>query len=164
MDWLQDIENVVNPNTVAQANLETIEKGLFRPTRPNEVAGVLTVVIGPPTAGTFVLYDRWVDANGAQWECTAAGTPGTWRQITPAMKAADPVAGTYPAGYLIARTDQQQRQRVCTVAGTPGTWAWAGRGLAAVADAAGGATVDAEARTAINTLLARMRTAGEILP
>lgn len=33
---------------------------------------------------------------------------------------------------------------------------------AAVADAAGGATVDAEARTAINTLLARMRTYGLI--
>lgn len=35
---------------------------------------------------------------------------------------------------------------------------------AAVADAAGGATVDAQARTAINTLLARLRTHGLIAP
>ncbi len=34
---------------------------------------------------------------------------------------------------------------------------------AAVADASGGATVDAEARTAINTLLARLRAQGIIL-
>lgn len=34
---------------------------------------------------------------------------------------------------------------------------------AAVADAAGGATIDAEARTAINTLLARLRTHGLIV-
>lgn len=33
---------------------------------------------------------------------------------------------------------------------------------AAVADASGGATVDAEARTAINTLLARLRAQGVI--
>jgi hypothetical protein len=101
-----------------------------------------------------------VDKNGAVFECTVAGTPGTWRQVKAALLAADPVAGTYVAGYLIARTDVKNRERVCTVGGTPGTWGWAGRGLAAVADATGSGDVVAQ----LNALLARMRTAGEILP
>ncbi len=33
--------------------------------------------------------------------CTAAGTPGTWKQIRPAPVTADPTTGTIPAGYLI---------------------------------------------------------------
>jgi hypothetical protein len=44
-----------------------------------------------------------------------------------------------------------------------GTKVVGGQG-AAVPDAAGGATIDAEARTAINTLLARMRAHGMIAP
>lgn len=164
MTWLEDILNATGPTTIAQANFETLERVVFRGSTPSYVSGAPNTAIGAPAAGTFVLWDRWVDKNGAVWECTVAGTPGTWRQIAPALLAADPVAGTYPTGYLVARTDQVQRQRVCTAGGTPGTWAWAGRGLAAVADAAGGATVDTEARAAVNALLARMRTAGEILP
>lgn len=32
---------------------------------------------------------------------TVAGTPGTWRQITPAGVTSDPASGTFPVGYLI---------------------------------------------------------------
>jgi hypothetical protein len=160
MNWLQDIENVVAPTTVAQANFELLETRVFRSSTPSMVAGVPNTAIGAPAAGTYVKYDRWVDVNGAVFECTVAGTPGTWRQIAPAMLAADPVAGTYATGYLIARTDVKNRERVCTAGGTPGTWGWAGRGLAAVADATGAGDVVAQ----FNALLARMRSAGEILP
>lgn len=119
MTWLLDVVDVADPSTVVQANLEKIENALFRPARPSEVGGVPTASAGAPVAGTFAQYDSWTDANGARWECTASGTPGTWTQRT---------------------------------------------GLAAVADAAGGATIDTQARTALNALLARIRAAGIILP
>lgn len=41
------------------------------------------------------------DALGGEWVCTAAGTPGTWKQVKPAAVTADPAAGTIPTGYLI---------------------------------------------------------------
>jgi hypothetical protein len=160
MNWLTDIEDAVAPTTIAQGNFEAIERTLFRAGTPTYQSGVENTVIGAPTAGTWVKWDRWVDKNGAEWECTVAGTPGTWRQVAAARLAADPVAGTYPLGYLVARTDQQNRERVCTVAGTPGTWGWAGVGLLAVADATGAGDVVAQ----LNVLLARCRSAGIILP
>ena len=36
---------------------------------------------GAPTAGTWAVGDEICDSLGAIWECTAAGTPGTWAQI-----------------------------------------------------------------------------------
>jgi hypothetical protein len=46
---------------------------------------------------------RWVwrDQHAAEFVCTAAGTPGTWRQTAPATVTVDPVSGTFPTGYLI---------------------------------------------------------------
>ena len=45
--------------------------------------------------------DFWRDQKGAEFACTVAGTPGTWRQITPATVTADPASGSFPTGYLI---------------------------------------------------------------
>ena len=56
---------------------------------------------GPPVAGAWAERDFWRDQNGAGFVCVAAGTPGTWRQVTPAAVATDPASGTYPVGYLI---------------------------------------------------------------
>jgi hypothetical protein len=33
---------------------------------------------GPPTLGTWQIGDAVIDSNDLPWECTAAGTPGTW--------------------------------------------------------------------------------------
>ncbi|MBX3746664.1 MAG: hypothetical protein KF833_15250 [Verrucomicrobiae bacterium] len=56
---------------------------------------------GPPTSGAWNVGDFWRDQNGAEFICTVAGTPGTWRQTAPASVTADPVSGTFPPGYLI---------------------------------------------------------------
>jgi hypothetical protein len=50
------------------------------------------------------LGDFWRDQNRAEFICTLAGTPGTWRQITAASVTADPASGTFPSGYLILNT------------------------------------------------------------
>ena len=62
-----------------------------------------TTTIGPPTTGEFGLNELWIDALQALWICTAAGTPGSWRQITAAPLTSFP-AGT-PDGYEIVRED-----------------------------------------------------------
>jgi hypothetical protein len=59
---------------------------------------------GPPTSGTWNVGDFWRDQSRAEFVCTAAGTPGTWRQIIPATLAADPASGSFPTGYLILNT------------------------------------------------------------
>lgn len=164
MTFLNDVEHAAAPNTVSQANCELIERELWFPTAATKVAGVATTIIGPPVAGAHLKDERWVDANGAEWICMAAGTPGTWKQRQAALMAADPVAGAYPAGYQVKRTDARGMIRVCSVGGTPGTWVWQGVELAAIADAAGGATVDTEARAALNAVLAHLRTSRLILP
>jgi hypothetical protein len=37
---------------------------------------------GPPTAGAHVVGEVYVDTTGAVFVCTAAGTPGTWKEIS----------------------------------------------------------------------------------
>jgi hypothetical protein len=37
---------------------------------------------GPPTSGTHSQGEVYVDVNGDVFVCTAAGSPGTWRQFT----------------------------------------------------------------------------------
>jgi hypothetical protein len=59
---------------------------------------------GPPTSGAWNVGDFWRDQNRAEFVCTVAGTPGTWRQIAPATVTSDPASGTFPAGYLILNT------------------------------------------------------------
>lgn len=63
--------------------------------------GTPNTLNGPPSTGTWNVGDFWRDQKGAEFHCAGAGTPGTWRQITPARVSADPASGTYPNGYLI---------------------------------------------------------------
>lgn len=37
---------------------------------------------GAPTTGTFAVRDLAVDSDGTLWICTAAGSPGTWTQVS----------------------------------------------------------------------------------
>jgi hypothetical protein len=52
---------------------------------------------GAPASGTFALRDVIADATGALWVCTAAGSPGTWAEIS---SAASVLAGATFTGYL----------------------------------------------------------------
>jgi hypothetical protein len=85
---------------LSQQNWVIASEELFRrvPTYQNGTPNTLN---GPPTSGAWNLGDFWRDQNRAEFVCTAAGTPGTWRQIAPATVSADPASGTFPAGYLI---------------------------------------------------------------
>ncbi|MGE0646265.1 MAG: hypothetical protein AB7P24_21655 [Nitrospira sp.] len=56
---------------------------------------------GPLTSGAWNVGDFWRDQNLAEFVCTGAETPGTWRQTTPASVTTDPAGGTFPTGYLI---------------------------------------------------------------
>jgi hypothetical protein len=72
---------------------------------------VPTSTIGAPTAGSHVLDEIWKDSLRGVFKCTAAGTPGTWRQILPAAITADPSSGTIPIGYLILNVTQGTLKR-----------------------------------------------------
>jgi hypothetical protein len=89
--------------TLSQQNWIIASEELFRrvPTYQNGSPNTLN---GPPTSGAWNVGDFWRDQNRAEFVCTAAGTPGTWRQTTPATVTADPPAGSFPTGYLILNT------------------------------------------------------------
>ncbi len=85
---------------LSQQNWVIASEELFRrvPTYQNGNPNALN---GPPTSGAWNVGDFWRDQNRAEFICTVAGTPGTWRQTVPATVTADPTGGTFPAGYLI---------------------------------------------------------------
>jgi hypothetical protein len=85
---------------LSQQNWGIVSEELFRrfATYQNGTPNTLN---GPPTSGTWGAGDFWRDQKGAEFVCTGAGTPGTWRQITPATVTADPASGIFPTGYLI---------------------------------------------------------------
>jgi hypothetical protein len=85
---------------LSQQNWVIASEELFRrvPTYQNGSPNTLN---GAPTSGAWSVGDFWRDQNGAEFVCTLAGTPGTWRQIAPAPVSADPASGIFPTGYLI---------------------------------------------------------------
>lgn len=85
---------------LSQQNWVIASEELFRRV-PSYQNGSPNALNGPPTSGAWNVGDFWRDQNRAEFVCTVAGTPGTWRQIAPAAVAADPASGTFPTGYLI---------------------------------------------------------------
>ena len=85
---------------LSQQNWVIASEELYRrvPTYQNGSPNTLN---GPPTSGAWNVGDFWRDQNRAEFVCTVAGTPGTWRQAAPATVTADPASGTFPDGYLI---------------------------------------------------------------
>jgi len=88
---------------LSQQNWVIASEELFRrvPTYQNGSPNTLN---GPPTSGLWSVGDFWRDQNRAEFICTVAGAPGTWRQMTPASVTTDPASGTFPTGYLIVNT------------------------------------------------------------
>lgn len=105
MNNLQSQINASDRPTVMEHNLQLLDTSLAFMLTPSLDLSVsppaTTIVLGPPTAGTYVKDALWVDAAYAVWRCTVGGTPGTWQQERPAVCSVDPVAP--PDGYVIAR-------------------------------------------------------------
>lgn len=102
MRVLGTVVGVANPETTTEANNTIVDEAIAQRVATRQ-SGTVTTVVGPPTSGTWVLKDFWRDANGAEYRCTVAGTPGTWLQITPAILTATP--GSPPTGYWWQRSD-----------------------------------------------------------
>ncbi|MCL4181639.1 MAG: hypothetical protein KJ072_28365 [Verrucomicrobia bacterium] len=107
---LHDVSNAADFVALTETNFEILTSEVFKH-EPAYVAGVPTTTIGPPTTGSHVLNEVWKDALGGAFKCTAAGGPGTWKQILPAGVTADPSSGTIPTGYLILNVTQGTLKR-----------------------------------------------------
>lgn len=117
--------------------------GLPGATAPTRYAG--GTAGGAPVTGTFAAGDFIIDETGSVWVCTAAGTPGTWTQVSGggggsatnyaptglagataasryagATAAGAPVTGTFAVGDFVI--DQSGTIWICITAGSPGTW------------------------------------------
>lgn len=103
MNNLDTLTNASDRVTVTENNFEKLDESMAFTRTPSRINGVLNNIVGPPTAGTWPLYQGFVDSLTAVWLCTAAGTPGVWVQIEPATLTAYPVAP--PDGYMVVRSD-----------------------------------------------------------
>ncbi|HWZ65821.1 MAG TPA: hypothetical protein VNX65_03410 [Patescibacteria group bacterium] len=71
---------------------------------------------GSPTTGTFLAGDVVVDQTGTLWICTAAGTPGSWKQVSSSnggvtsfngrTGAVAPASGDYVASQVTNSADK----------------------------------------------------------
>ncbi|MDR3458019.1 MAG: hypothetical protein P4N60_11275 [Verrucomicrobiae bacterium] len=96
--------NAANRPAIAETNfqkLDASEAFMELPT-VDPGTGVANILIGPPTAGTWIIGQIWRDSLLAKWRCTVAGSPGTWIQVLPAIVAAQPAGA--PDQYLIQNT------------------------------------------------------------
>jgi hypothetical protein len=102
---LHDVSDAADFIALTETNFEILAAEVFKQ-EPTYVNGVATTAIGPPTTGSHLLDELWKDALGALFKCTVSGTPGTWKQATPAAVTADPSSGTIPTGYLVLNATQ----------------------------------------------------------
>lgn len=107
---LLDVGNAADFVALTETNFEILTAEVFKQ-EPTYVSGVPTTTVGPPTGGSHVLNELWKDALGGVFKCTAAGTPGTWKQMLPAAVTVDPSSGTIPTGYLILNVTQGTLKR-----------------------------------------------------
>lgn len=91
-----------DPETLVEQNLAIATRQIWK-REPTFENGVATTIKGPPTSGDRLLNEFWRDALGAEYVCISAGTPGTWKQIRPALVASNPSG--VPTGYWIIRYD-----------------------------------------------------------
>jgi hypothetical protein len=107
---LLDVSDAADFVALTATNFEILTAEVFK-REATYVNGVPTTLNGPPTTGSHVLDEVWKDALGGVFVCTAAGTPGTWKQVLPAAVTADPASGTMPTGYLILNVTEGTLKR-----------------------------------------------------
>lgn len=84
----------VNLSSLTPASSAAPPPGAYVPTDPAHTQ------IGAPTTGNHAAGEVFVDANGAIWACSIAGTPGTWFaagsgvELGGADLSSDPIAAT----------------------------------------------------------------------
>lgn len=106
MNFLLTLVNAADKAAVTETNMNRLDRSLAFMLQPSiDGTGSPTVNLGPATTGAHVLGELWVDALGAIFKCTAAGTPGTWMQVQPAvvLNANLPVAP--PNNYFVRIPD-----------------------------------------------------------
>jgi hypothetical protein len=103
--------NAADRAAVTETNMQRIDASLAFMLSPSlDLEGEPTTLLGPPAEGTFVLYQLWVDALGAIWRCTVAGTPGTWVQVQGAIVGDTDGLADMPNNYLIVTPSQRWAQ------------------------------------------------------
>ena len=100
---LKDVSNAANFADLTADNFAILAEETAKRT-PTYQGGAPNNVIGPPVSGARVEFELWRDSLGAEFRCTVAGTPGTWRQTKPASVTSNP--GGAPTGYWIVRSDE----------------------------------------------------------
>ena len=106
MNILLSLINASDRAAVSESNFDRLDTSLAFMLRPSiDVTGTPTIDLGPPVAGDHVLDELWVDALGAIWKCTAAGTPGTWVQWQPAVVLTADLPVAPPDLYLVMIPD-----------------------------------------------------------
>src|SRR5690242_10757964 len=83
MNNLLDLTQAADRVAVLQSNLERLDESGAYTRTPTRLDGALNAIVGPPTVGSWPLYQIFVDSLCQAWLCTAGGTPGTWRRIDP---------------------------------------------------------------------------------
>lgn len=102
--------NAADRAAITETNFERVDASLAFGLSPSTdpATNLAVTYVGSPAAGTWSVGQWWVDASLALWRCTAAGTPGTWLQQSPAVVAAAPAGA--PVNYLIVIPAQKWAQ------------------------------------------------------
>lgn len=103
---LYEVAGAADPETIMSANLAILTRWLFE-FEPSYQNGAATTLNSAPTSGAHTVDELWRDAIGGLWVCTAGGSPGTWKQLLPAVVDARPTVAT---GYQIIRRDDGWRR------------------------------------------------------
>lgn len=112
MNFLLSQLNAADRATINESNAQTLDASLAFMHQPgiDPATQTPTVNLGAPTAGTWPQFALWMDAACALWRCTAAGTPGTWVQVLPAIVDDAASLSNVPLNYLIVSPSQHWAQ------------------------------------------------------
>ena len=101
-------------------------------TGPPVTSGTVAPTTGPHVVGELCYNSAPATGQPIGWECTVAGTPGTWVAMSllgagPAVTwaAAAPTTGAHVVAEQVWKTAPARGSApgwICTTAGTPGTW------------------------------------------
>ena len=107
---LLNVKGANDPVSVNQANAETLNRSLAFMCVPSSIDGVETARYGTPwDSGIWPEGTLWVDAGRALWRCKQfpGDSAQKWDQLDFCVASSAPVG--IPDGYLVRRTDLDNR-------------------------------------------------------